>query len=706
MRIALSAAVLAAAFVTSVPAQQAPSAARDTVRKDSVRTLPELTVIRSTAPLGTMPVATGVVDRNALRRGQATIGIDEALSNIPGVYIANRFNFSQDQRISIRGAGSRANFGTRGVKIILDGIPQTLPDGQSQLSNVEFGALDRAEVIRGAASSLYGNASGGVIALTSETAGPEAFSQRVRTIYGSFGLDKWQSFTSARGEKVSATLSLSRLTSTGFRQQSYTQQKLLNGALQIATSARGLLTFRVNWADAPFAGNAGALTRAEYLANRDSAAGNNILRGADKAVSQQQVAANYRWSDGAGFDLDATAFVLFRDLKNPLATPPPTGATATAGTYVAIDREVQGFRVQAAKLLGTTSRAPRLTLGVDAQRQNDQRTNQRSISGEPTLTFILAQRERVTEIGPFAQAQWSPVDRVSLLASGRFDRVRFDVEDYFLTDGNNSGVRNLDSWNGGFGVHVDVREEFQPYANVGTAFETPTTTELVNQPSGRGGFNDVLGPQRTTNVEVGARGRWRKYADYSVAVFRSTVDDAIVQFREIGGRAFFQNAGRTRNQGVEFGLSVQPIPQARVFGSYTFADYTFTDYVFTTAGTTTSFTGNRLSGVPRHYTRLGLRTTPWRTVVFDVDHTISTGLFADDANTNYVDGWNSTNARLSFSVRTRELEIAPFLGVNNVFDRDYVGAVTINGAFNRVLEPAALRNWYLGGEITFRTPLR
>src|SRR5581483_5515376 len=155
-------------------AQVPDSARRDTTR---VQRLPEITVTvtRTQEPLLRVPAAVGVVDSTDIRRAQPTLGLDEALNNLPGVYVANRYNFSLDQRLSIRGFGSRANFGTRGVKILLDGVPQTLPDGQSQLTNVEFADLGRIEVLRGSASSLYGNASGGVILLESQPADPNPF---------------------------------------------------------------------------------------------------------------------------------------------------------------------------------------------------------------------------------------------------------------------------------------------------------------------------------------------------------------------------------------------------------------------------------------------------------------------------------------------------------------------------------------------------
>jgi iron complex outermembrane receptor protein len=174
-------------ILASTASAQEPSRA-DTTVIDTSRAyrLPEINVTRTAEPLQRVPYAVGVVDRTEIQRGQQTVGLDEALNNLPGVVVANRYNYSLDQRISIRGAGSRSNFGVRGLKILLDGVPQTLPDGQSQLTNIDFADIDRAEVLRGASSSLYGNASGGVVALSTEAAAPGPFAQRILDI-GAFG---------------------------------------------------------------------------------------------------------------------------------------------------------------------------------------------------------------------------------------------------------------------------------------------------------------------------------------------------------------------------------------------------------------------------------------------------------------------------------------------------------------------------------------
>ncbi len=693
-----------AALFAAAPAVAQQPVRTDTTSRDTTRVteLPELevTVTRTPEPQTRAPFATGVLDRREIQRGQQTVGIDEALNNIPGVVVANRYNFSLDQRISIRGFGSRSNFGVRGLKILLDGIPQTLPDGQSQLTNVDFADLDRAEVLRGSSSSLYGNASGGVISLQTQGADPGPFAQKIRVQGGGGqregdGFYKWQSWTSGRSGAASGTLSISQFKADGFRQHSAGEFRLLNAGLDYAFSGSTLGTFRLGLADNPEAENPGALTRAEYLANPDSAAANNINRGADTDVQQYQLALGIKHYDAASNEYVLNIFGLTRDLKNPLAAPVP-GGTPTQGTYVDIDRLVGGVRGSMSRKLGSQVKSPRLTAGADLQLMRDDRVNLVQDAGIPTSAVLLDQREKVAEFGPFAQMQWSPTAPLLLSAGVRYDWVRFSLADNFLADGDDSGDRNMSAASGNVGASWVVGEQLIPYVNVSTSFETPTTTELVNQPDGSGGFNQDLGPQRAVNYEVGARGRPLPNLEYTVSVFLGRISDAIVQQEEIGGRAFFRNEGKTHNDGAEIGVTYSPIAALTLRGAYTRARYRFEGG---------DFDGNRLPGVPDHFWRVGLRTTLPQGFFLDADQTLNSSVPADDANTIIIDSWGAgvTNLRLGWDGTAGALQLGPFVGVNNLWDRRYIGSVTLNGAGGRVIEPSPLRVLYVGAEIGYRS---
>ncbi len=697
---------LIALLAVPLGAQQgvpADSATRDSTKAQTLAAQ-RVTVTRGDAALDRVPWAVGTQRVEQIRRGQATVGIDEALANIPGVVVANRYNYALDQRVSIRGAGSRANFGLRGVKVLLDGIPQSLPDGQSQLTNVDLAAIGSVEVLRGSASSLYGNGSGGVIAFTTDLSSPTPLGLTLRHTSGSFGLEKSQLRLAGRAGSTLGMLSVSRTRTDGFRQYSAAETSQLLAAVDHAFGANLTLQLRAGTADVPKAFNPGALTQAEYDANPDSAALANVNRGASREVSQRFVSARLRGAMGRG-EWSAALYGQRRFVDNALAVPPPgapTAPTSPRGTFSTLDRRVTGARVD---LRRDFTDALRLTTGFDLQRSFDVRRNQAATGGRPTApedTLLLDQNEIVTSVGPFAQLQWDPRTNVTVSAGARWDRLRFAVNDNFLGDGaDNTGRRLLTATTGHLGAVWRLREWLAPYANIATAFETPTTTELQVRPDGQGGFNPELGPQRLRTVEMGARGRWGARLSYELALFQVDADDAIVQYLETSGRAFFRNAGQTRSRGAELGLGLRAARWLELQAAYTLADYRFDEYILPLTSTTAdTLDGNRLAGVPERALRLGARAR-WGATSFDVDHSTQSALFGDDRNLVAVRGWGrgQLNLRLAHSALWNGWRAEPFVSVQNLLDDRYVGAVTLNGSFGRVLESAPGRNWYVGLEL-------
>jgi iron complex outermembrane receptor protein len=682
---------------------------RDTTAADSAR-LQRLRAVRvevTRTGLATdrMAWAVGAQTAVELRRGQATLGIDEALNNIPGVVVSNRYNYAVDQRLSIRGAGSRANFGLRGVKVLLDGVPQSLPDGQSQLTNVDLASIGRVEVLRGSASSLYGNGSGGVIAFTTDLTAPDRLGASTRVMGGSFGTAKSLVRVSGRAGNTVGALFASRTTVDGSRQFSSADVRQLTGAMDHALGARTVLSVRAGTSETPESLNPGALTLAEYEANRDSAAANNIRRGASKEVSQRFLSLRVRRSIEGG-EVSASVYGQRRLLSNPLAVAPPAPAGPANGTVVTLDRRVTGLRADASRQFAARG-SPRVAAGVDVQRAHDVRRNQRTTGGRPVAaddTLLTFQNETMTSVGPFAQVQVDPHPRLTVSAGGRWDRIGFAVDDRFLQDGSDdSAERSMTAASGHVGAVWRAGGSFVPYANISTAFETPTTTELAARSDGQGGFNPDLGPQDIVTMEVGARGRLGR-ATYEVALFNADANDAIVQHLETSGRAFFRNAGRTRSRGLELGLSAEATDWLQLRAAYTLADYKFTDYTVPSATLPApaldTLDGNFMAGVPANVLRLGARTL-WRGFSLDVDHTLQSGLWADDRNAVRVDSWGSghLNARLAWGGHVAGWRFEPFVSVQNALDTDYVGAVTLNGFGGRVIEPAPLRNWFMGIEV-------
>lgn len=656
-------------------------------RPDSAAALPPIRVSVTRAPdsLARLGASVTVVDSVALRRGRLAGGLDEALAFVPGVIAASRGNPSVDQRLIIRGFGARAAFGVRGIKILVDGIPQTLPDGQSQLTNLDLGATTQIEVLRGAASSLYGNAAGGVIAFTSRT-------DRDSTPTIHFGVERLDDQGSRFESHGTIVLGRARLSiqnsltkNDGYRDHSGTEQRRAQYAVAYALRPTTTITARAAWANDPLADNPGALTAAEAASNPELAAPNNVLRNAGKAVRQKQFSLGL--DDARGdWSSEVRLWLLTRSLENPLAAPAPAPNPADEGLWVGLDRLGGGLRASITRRLGLHQ----VTAGVDLQSSRDDRINRRHRKGTPYGPLLLDQRETVGEAGLFAQA--TLIRGVWQLRSGvRWDHTSFDVADAL---GSGSGTRAMSAVSGSASLTRAIGRA-TTWASLSTAFETPTTTELANQPDGSTGLNRVLDPQRSVSFEVGVRSPFAG-GQVEASAWTTSTRDAITPFQEVGGRSYYTNAGRTRTRGVEAAAHASLRPGIVGLATVTVTDATFRDYLVNGV----RLDGRRIAGIPRTVARLGVRGAV-RRIGFDIDHALAASQYGDDANTLEAAGWGTgiTGVRLRWVARGRH-EFAPFVTAQNLFNRRVIGSVTVNGGFGRVFEPAAGRT--LTGGVTFR----
>ncbi|GBD31058.1 Ferrichrome-iron receptor [bacterium HR33] len=693
---ALVLALFAAVLGGAVEAQREQA---DTTKADSLRPVilepVVVSVTRHPAALSQVPFAVAVVDRDEIVEGRPTIALDEALNTVPGLLVANRYNPSQDDRISIRGFGARAAFGVRGVKILLDGIPQTLPDGQGQLNNIDLADVSRVEILRGPSSALYGNASGGVISLSTERDRPSRLSAETRVLAGSYELFKWQGNVSAPVGRGDLSLSASQTAWRGYREHSEAETRRVALRFSQPFSERSGIVFHGMLAHSPWLEDPGALTLAEMeeeptrASPRNLTAGPEGAGGAGKSVTQAQAGLAFKRSFRSGGGLEVAGFGVLRDLENQLAF-----------AYIELDRLAYGGRASLSLPKPVGSLPQVLTAGIDVQLQRDDRINRSPDRSELTRD----QLERVLEVGPFVQSQLTVERRFTLTAGARYDLVRFTAEDRFLSDGNDSGERVMASWSGSAGLLVDLGEPAQPYLNLSTSFETPTTTELANRPTGPGGFNPDLEPQRAVNYELGLRGRLSDRFQYSLAAFRADVTGELIPFEVPGepGRRFFRNAGSSRHRGLEAGVTARLPFGLTLLAAYTFSDYRFVDFK-TERGV---FDGNRIPGVPLHQLHWSVRYYGPAGYWLALDNTHVSSYYVDDANTeaSQVSPWTNSVLRSGWRTSVGLWEVKPFLGVSNLLDHRYVGSAVVNAQFGRYYEPAPGRTLYLGLELRSLAP--
>jgi iron complex outermembrane receptor protein len=674
-------------------------------------TLPPTTVsvTRAELPLTKVPQSIHTINRDQISTARPTWGLDEALVNIPGVYVANRYNFSQDQRISIRGFGSRSAFAVRGIKVLLDGIPQTLPDGQGQLTNVELGEADRIEVLSGSSSSLFGNASGGVISIWTNPQDVVKVREDARFVAGRFGQRsgrswyKWQSTTGVRVGAGNAQLTASRLDYDGERDHSAADLRILNARLQLPLADGWSLAVVADYGNTPRADNPGSLTIDELHADRDKAPTANVNRDAGKDVSQLQVGTTLRRSLTNGGEAALTLFGVSRDLKNPITT-----------TYIDLERSDYGARASVTYPARIGSLQQRLTAGIDFQRQRDNRKNFNYLntpgdSATHDTVPSLDQLEHVSEFGPFVQSAVELSPHATVTAGLRYDWVRFAVDDHLTpftaANPDDSGDRLMHALSGSLGIAVNPGRAVTVYGNIGSSFETPTTTELANSATGAGGFNPDLKPQYAWNYEVGVRGAIGSRLAYSVAIFQADVRDGLIPYSSVGPRSYYRNAGSLRNRGVELGGDVAILPGVNVNVSWTYSNYRYRDYSFVTGTVTHTLDGRAIPGVPQNWLNMVLRTGKTggtgRTGLLsglwaEIQQTYSSDFLVSDTDSARTSPWWATNVRVGWEGKAGEMRLAPFLGVNNAFNHMYVSSVVINAAANRFYEPAPGRNVYLG----------
>jgi iron complex outermembrane recepter protein len=644
-----------------------------------------VTVLRTPLEIGRAPYAIAVNDEARIQRGQPNLGLDEALRGIPGVQVDNRYNFAVGERISVRGFGARAQFGVRGVRVLVDGIPATLPDGQTALSHVDLSTVTRAEVIRGPASALYGNTAGGVIQLETSPSPDAAIAQEFRVLGGSNGLLRLHSSTGGTSGPTSYLLNASRLEYGGFRDFSSGRNVYVGGRLGYQ-GARDEVRFVFSAVDSD-AQNPGSLSLALLEQDRSQAFANNKLQQTGKQAREGQAGALWRRPMG-GSTLESAIYGIRREVMNPIPN-----------VIIDLDRAAFGAR---SVLQGGRGGWLRWGAGFEADRQRDERRNFGNLRGERGAPG-LDQLEHVTNLAGFAQLTALPSERLTMLAGLRYDWFRFDVRDFFITETNpdDSGSRTMDAVSPSVGVSYRLIDQLQLYGNVGTSFETPTTTELANRPDGAGGFNPLLEPQRALSMEIGARGRVNASMVYQLSLYRALVRNSLIPFEvpEAAGRQFFRNAGSAVHRGVEAGLTVVPLSFLRVDGAYTYTDARFRRY--STANNT--FDGNRVPGIAPH--RLDVSATLSRpgdswfvtTEVRSLSH-----VPVDDANSARSPAYSLLDLRAGTSgLRAGPVAIAPFFGIANILDAEYNTAVAVNAFGQRFYEPGPGRSIHLGSSLRF-----
>ena len=668
---------------------------QDSMARSIQRLAPVVTVSRDVGrSVLDLPYAITSVRPDSQRPGQQHLAADQTLFGLPGVVVANRTNPSQDVRIAVRGFGSRSSFGVRSVRILRDGMPLTNADGQTPLDYLDLETVGRIEVIRGTAASLYGNASGGVIDIRSADAPSDAFAAQLRSTGGSYETSRFTGVIGGTFSNGTYEANVGHTSTNNYRE--YAAQRLTNGYAR-TTFTSGGTEFEVQamGMDEPTAQNPGALTKAQADSAPWMADPSQVRKKARKEVSMLQMGLSARHALMGSGELFAQIYGGGRSLYNPLTF-----------AIVKVERGQWGGGARATapfKLFGLDNRG---SVGVDVQGVSDHRFNWANCNGVATPTASctdlsneqgarsLDQQEKVSSVGPYLRDELTFAERYTLSAGIRADYLKFEVDDNFPVSESNpddSGDRTLHAWSPMVGLVARITPLHSIYANVSRAFETPTTTELGNQPNGSGGFNPNLQPQVSTTYEIGLKGIALTRVQYDLAGFDTEVHDELIPFEvpDGNGRTYYRNAGRTRRQGIEAELMTD-VNAFTLAASYTYSHFRFREYLVDSV----SYEGNSIPGIPVHQIQASA-TYHYRTLFATVEGLGKSAQFVDDQNSAKASGYGIVNLRAGGTALFGRPWLAPSIGLQNVFDKHYVGSVAINAAAGKYYETSPGRAVYV-----------
>jgi len=698
-RAAMAAVWMTAAAVGVARAQDAPRPAEAVVVTGSLHE-------RATVEA---PYAIGSVDRDVLRVAGPLVNLSEALARVPGLVVNNRSNYAQDLQISSRGFGARAGFGVRGIRLYADGIPASGPDGQGQVAHFDLAGAERVEVLRGPFSVLYGNSSGGVIALVG--AAVRRSEVEAGLDVGSAGLRQWRVGVARRWEGgLSLQAGVSRFETDGVRPHSAARRDLANARLSWADDDDRVVLL-ASHLDQPAQDPLG-LSRAQFEADPGQTTPQALLFDTRKTARQTQLGASWRhrFADGLLRETRLAAYGGRRAVTQFLAIAPATQANARhGGGVVDFDRDYHGAEWRARLATGALD----LQFGAALDAQRDDRRGRENFTGPaaaPQLGVVGALRRdeaneaRSTDV--FAQAEWAPQAALALTAGVRSGRLRLQADDRFLGNGDDSGRLDFRYTNPVLGLRWMPRPGLALHASVARGHESPTLGEVAYRPAGGGGLNAELRAQTSRQAEAGAKLRGARWG-LDLVAFEARVADEIGVATNAGGRSSFRNTGRTLRRGAELAGHWQPAAAWRLALAATWLDARYRDAFLACAGIPCAApsvvvpAGNRVAGTQR---ASGFAEAAWRDAAWGewgIEWRGMARTAVNDANSDFAPGHAvmALRWRKAWTV-SPGLQMELLARLDNVLDRVHVGSVVVGDANGRFFEPGAPRSALLALRLT------
>lgn len=654
------------------------------------------------------PAAVSVVDGDDFRNSKAQVNLSESLGSVPGLQVQNRQNYAQDLQLSVRGFGSRSMYGVRGVRIYVDGIPATMPDGQGQTSNIDLNSVERVEVLRGPFSALYGNASGGVVNVDTQT-GSQPAKLEAGTYFGSYG--SFRNSVKASGATGDGThagdvnylISGSRFTTDGYRDHSGTQKNLGNGKLGVRIDDASTLTLMFNSVSVD-ANDPGGLTESEWHDDPTQAKRADQYN-ARKSLDQTQVGLRYQRQMGENDEFSLMTYHGERHTTQYQTIPAASQKNPlNAGGVIVLERKYSGVdtRWKHDDQIGSVPFS--VTGGLDYETMTERRFGYENFNDEGDLGVKGDERRNeknvMWNLDPYLQTTWNLTSRWTLDAGARYSTVSFDSQDYYITGSNpdDSGSRRYHKLLPMASLNYAVTPSLNTYISAGRGFETPTINELSYRTDGKSGLNLGLEPSTSNTVELGSK--WRVGNGLvTAAVFQTDTDDELIVAESVGGRSSYTNAGKTRRRGLELSLDQQIEENWRVKMAWTLLDATFRNETCGAGDCTPA--GNRLPGIARNMGYASLEWAPVDGWHAGADVRYMSDIEVNDENSEQAPAYTVASVNAGYRFNWNKVTLDLFTRVDNLFDRNYVGSVIVNEGNGRYFEPAPGRNYGGGATLSY-----
>ncbi|MBL8377658.1 MAG: TonB-dependent receptor [Burkholderiales bacterium] len=692
-------------------AQPAAPQPASVVATDSVPSV-VVTPLQVAQPAFDTPASVDAVGAAQLGGGQRQINLSETLSRVPGIVVQDRQNLAQDLQISSRGFGARATFGVRGIRLMADGIPASMPDGQGQVSHFSLSSASRVEVLRGPFSVLYGNAAGGVISIT--TADP-VVGLRVGPSFLAGSFNTWRAGLAASGGDAALgfVADLARFRTDGYRDHSRADRESANFKLRAVAGPATTVTAVLNHLSMPGVEDPLGLTRAEMLANPRQATPNAYRFNTRKDTGQTQAGMVVDHALTSEDRLRLSLHTGERRVRQFLAIEPGPQAAAThSGGVIDLDRNYGGIDLRWMRQGYLADGAFTLTAGMNFDAMDERRRGFQNFVGA-TLGVQGAQKRdednRVSVFDRFVQGEWQFAERWRVSGGVRHSRVAFNSRDNFIVGANrdDSGSVAYRATRPAAGLVFQASENLNVYASAGRGFETPTFNELAYQRVGAG-LNFGLRPAQSRQVEAGAKARFGGVL-VNAAVFAARTSDEIAVLVNSGGRSVFQNVGRTARDGVELSLTAPLGAGFTLYGAYTQVEARYRDSFLScvavpcAAPTVPIAAGNAMPGIPREtlFVELAWRDAR-RGLLAAIDARRVGAVVVDDSNSDAAAGHTLVNARLQWQRPVGDWLLGAFARIDNLGDARYAGSVIVNESSRRFFEPAPGRHWAIGASAAWR----